>query len=187
MKRGFTLIELLIVMGILAVLATVVVLVLNPAQILAQARDAQRISDLASVRSAIALYLSTTTSTPNVGAGPYGTFGITTSTCGFGTCNGLSDATRTKVDGTGWVRINFTETLGGAPLAALPVDPTNNATYQYAYNGNVASKTFELNGRLESDKHKDLMKNDGGDDSTCVTYTEEACYYEIGTAPGLAL
>jgi prepilin-type N-terminal cleavage/methylation domain-containing protein len=41
--KGFTLIELLIVIAILAILATAVVLVLNPAQILAQARDAQRI------------------------------------------------------------------------------------------------------------------------------------------------
>ena len=35
MKKGFTLIELVIVIGILAILATVVVLVLNPAQLLA--------------------------------------------------------------------------------------------------------------------------------------------------------
>ena len=61
MKKGFTLIELLIVIAILAILATTVVLVLNPAQILAQARDAQRISDLSSIKSAIALYLATAT------------------------------------------------------------------------------------------------------------------------------
>ncbi|MGC9603258.1 MAG: prepilin-type N-terminal cleavage/methylation domain-containing protein, partial [Minisyncoccia bacterium] len=38
-EASFTLIELLVVIGILGVLATAVVLVLNPAQLLAQARD----------------------------------------------------------------------------------------------------------------------------------------------------
>jgi len=35
--RGFTLIELLVVMGVLATLATAIVLVLNPAELLKQA------------------------------------------------------------------------------------------------------------------------------------------------------
>src|SRR3989344_1305406 len=67
-KKGFTLIELLIVIGILAVLATITVLVLNPAQLFAQARDSQRLSDLSSVKGAIALYL-TTVDTPSLEAG----------------------------------------------------------------------------------------------------------------------
>jgi prepilin-type N-terminal cleavage/methylation domain-containing protein len=44
-KAGFTLIELLIVIGILAILATVVVLVLNPTEMFKQARDSQRLSE----------------------------------------------------------------------------------------------------------------------------------------------
>ncbi len=81
--KGFTLIELLIVIAILAILATAVVLVLNPAQILAQARDSQRISDLSSVKSAIALYLATTTSTPTMTAGPFSSY---VAACPWGTC-----------------------------------------------------------------------------------------------------
>src|SRR3989344_6138343 len=61
-KKGFTLIELLIVIGILAILATAVILILNPAQLFAQARDSKRISDLATVRGAVVLYLSTVSS-----------------------------------------------------------------------------------------------------------------------------
>lgn len=68
MKKGFTLIELLIVIGILAILATTVVLVLNPAQILAETRDTQRISDLGTVNSAIGLYLATVAN-PTFGSG----------------------------------------------------------------------------------------------------------------------
>ena len=61
-QKGFTLLELIIVIGILAVLATVSVLVLNPAQLFAQDRDTTRISDLGTLRSAIGLYLSSVSS-----------------------------------------------------------------------------------------------------------------------------
>jgi len=75
-KRGFTLIELVIVIGILAILAAAVVLVLNPAELLAQARDSQRISDIGSLKSAIALHLAT-------GQTPNTNFGFTGTSCGF--------------------------------------------------------------------------------------------------------
>ena len=56
--KGFTLIELLIVIGIIAVLAVVVLLTLNPAELLRQARDSNRVSDLASLNSALSYYLA---------------------------------------------------------------------------------------------------------------------------------
>lgn len=175
MKKGFTLIELVIVIGILAILATVVVLVLNPAQLLAQARDSQRVSDLGSVKSAIALYLATASS-PAVGAGPKSTF---TATCAFGTCTVPASSSIPLVDGNGWVVINLTGTSGGSALSALPIDPLNNSTSsQYAYAGDATNLTFELDARLESAKYQPLMATDGGND---------ASYYEIGTDPGLNL
>ncbi len=183
MKRGFTLIELLIVIGILAILATVVILFLNPTQFLSQARDAQRLSDLGSVKSAIALYLSTA-STTAIDVGPYSTV---SSTCGFGAL-ACTVTTSTKVDGTGWVRVDLTGTSGGSSLSAFPLDPLQISTYQYAYKGDAVNKTFELDGRLESIKYRDMMGSDGGNQNTCPsTYTENTCYYEIGTDPGLDL
>src|SRR3989338_10096227 len=53
---GFTLIELLVVIAIVAVLSVVVVLALNPAELLRQARDSNRISDLATLKSALSFY-----------------------------------------------------------------------------------------------------------------------------------
>lgn len=55
---GFTLIELLIVIGIMVVLGTVLILILNPAETLKKSRDNQRISDLATVKTALGLYLT---------------------------------------------------------------------------------------------------------------------------------
>jgi prepilin-type N-terminal cleavage/methylation domain-containing protein len=180
-KKGFTLIELLIVIGILAILATAAVLVLNPAQLLAQARDSQRISDLGAIKSAIGLYL-TTTDSPIVGVAKNMT--VSGAACAF--TGGCTYNATTTVDGNGWVAVNLTGTTGGSPLASLPLDPTQSATYFYAYAGENANKTFELNARLESEKYRGKMITDGGDDNTCdATYTNATCWYEVGTAPGL--
>jgi len=163
--------ELIIVIGILAILSTVVVLVLNPAEMLAQARDSTRISDLNSVKSAIGLYLATATSPAitsgsrsNVVAGCW--FGAAcTSTC-------VVNAT-TTVDGAGWVAVDLRSTSGGSPLAALPLDPRHpDTTFQYAFRGVSSTLTFELNGNLESTKHSGLRATDGGN---CATI------YEVGT------
>jgi prepilin-type N-terminal cleavage/methylation domain-containing protein len=66
-KGGFTLLELLIVIAILAILSVALVIVLNPAETLKKARDAQRISDLSTMKTAIGLY-TTSTSSPTLGS-----------------------------------------------------------------------------------------------------------------------
>lgn len=211
MKKGFTLIELLIVIGILAILATTVVLVLNPAQILQESRDTQRISDLSTIQSAVGLMLATDASIPDFANQPRCTFGGATPcaavTVGIDSCAGFTNtdasvggtaadcvipvaADLRKVDGNGWVGIDLTGTAGGSPVANLPNDPTNDLTYYYAYisrqtTGNDTQ--YELNGRLESAKLRTNMQNDGGDDNTCTTFKEATCWYELGNEPGLDL
>ena len=59
--KGFTLIELLIVIAIVAILSVVVILTLNPAELLKQTRDSNRISDLSTLKSALSLYLADVT------------------------------------------------------------------------------------------------------------------------------
>jgi len=56
-KKGFTLIELLVVITIIAALAVVVFVALNPAKRLQDARDARRTTDVDSLLTAVHTYI----------------------------------------------------------------------------------------------------------------------------------
>ncbi len=55
-KSGFTLIELLLVIGIIAILSGIVIIAIDPARQIAQARNAQRASDIKTISNAIQQY-----------------------------------------------------------------------------------------------------------------------------------
>lgn len=188
-KKGFTLIELLIVIGILAILSSAVVIVLNPAQLLAQARDTQRISDLATLQNSLSYYLTTTSVTAN-----YMASGGVGNTCGtnwwatiagtvspFAIANGVGNQSAQVsrvVTGLGWVPVNLGTSSGGAPLGALPSDPTNTTTYFYAYSCNEAGKTFKLASHMEST----IYKNGGTKDVESKDGGTNADFYEAGNS-----
>lgn len=191
-RKGFTLIELLIVIGILAVLATITVLVLNPAQLFAQARDSQRISDLGTIKSGINLYLATVSSPTMAVAGTCGTsfwssLDDTTVPTPTSTFSGtptihVNSGLRT-VSGEGWVPISFASTTGGATLSTLPIDPVNNNQFRYNYQCNSGARTFELNADMESTRYA----NGGSDDVESKDGGNNDEFYETGTDPGLNL
>ncbi len=57
LNQGFTLIELLLVIGIIAALAVIVFVALDPAKRFADARDARRIADMESILSTVHQYI----------------------------------------------------------------------------------------------------------------------------------
>lgn len=185
MKKGFTLIELLVVIGIVAILATVVVLTINPAELLRQARDSNRISDLNTVKAALSLYLSDV-ATPNLGGTTNCytsvTTGIASTSCGLTGTYTISSSTSRAVDGNGWLAVPLSNISSGSPLGNLPVDPVNNSTYYYAYAAS-SSLTFELNANMESTKYS----RGGGSDEESTDGGNDPGKLEAGTAPGLAL
>lgn len=187
-KKGFTLLELLIVIGVLAILATATVLVLNPVEILRQSRDATRVSDLASIKNALGVYI-TGIDSPDLDGGTtscatlcYENAASVTANCDgrHGTKTTTEDSTR-EVDGNGWIPVDFTDIPGGSPLAVLPIDPTNDADYFYSYACDNTNKTFELDVAFESTKYMTTEDYDGTDGGNSTLF------YEIGTDPDLDL
>lgn len=55
---GFTLIEILVVMGILATLAAIVLVAINPARQFAQARNTERTSNVTTILNAVGQYMA---------------------------------------------------------------------------------------------------------------------------------
>lgn len=72
-KKGFTLVELLIVIAIIGILVTIVVIAINPLQLLNNARDARRRSDLNQIRAGMQLFYNETKSYPTTATSiPFG-------------------------------------------------------------------------------------------------------------------
>ena len=181
---AFTLIELLIVIAIISILGSATVIVLDPPEMMAQARDNQRITDLKSLTKAIDLAKF------NAGDTNYGAFNTiyvsipnTSSDCGYGSGNplGLStvpvgwsyscatEANYRKTDGTGWIPINILST--SSSLSTLPIDPVNTAIDNMFYTYFAESEAYEVSSKTESKKYAlggvlDQLSTDGGDNFT---------------------
>ena len=111
-RHGFTLIELLLVIGIIAILASIVIVAINPTKQLGDARDAQRRSDVNSVLNAVYQY-----AIDNNGVLPSGITSTPTEICDAATTRyNACTVTAAGID------LNV---LTGSYLVAIPEDPQN--------------------------------------------------------------
>lgn len=167
MRKGFTLIELLVVIAIIAILAVVVVLTLNPAQLLAQSRDANRVSDMATLNSALNLYITDQAGSSNFTLGNASSVYISlpdsSSTCGSwglaalptGYSYGCASKSNYKnASSTGWIPVTFQNISAGVPFGSLPTDPTNQSSSKLFYTYTTNGSQFELTAAVESQKQK---------------------------------
>ncbi len=200
-SQGFTLIELLVVIAVIAILSIVVVLSLNPAEMLRQSRDQNRLSDMDTLTHAVSLYQEDQAAA--AGSVPLGTTNTVyvslpdpnASTTAGSNCASLGlpllptgyayhcagpNYYRTT-SGNGWIPVNFSSVSTGSPLGQLPVDPTNASSSRLYYTYTTNGTQYEVTSVMEAAKNKpggsnDQISNDGG---------ALASVYEKGSKLGL--
>jgi hypothetical protein len=165
---------------------SIIIITLNPSEILKQTRDTKRISNLKSLNNALSIFQATKPTT-NMGTSSIVYISIPDSDS---TCTNLglptlptgyqyqcsTTANYRKTDGTGWIPVNFDSLDIGSPLSSLPIDPTNTTSTNLFYTYSTGN-SWELNAILESSK----QKLSGGDDKTSVDGGDSYSTYEIGT------
>lgn len=158
-KRGFTLIELLVVIAIIGILAAVVMLAINPVEMMRKGRDATRFADIENVRKAIDIVVAQEPlQFPAIGT-RYST------DIGARTCS------------SGWVGMDLC-----TYLSTFPLDPKNDATFQYQIKSD--GTFYTIRAKPESEGNFDKARNDGGEFNTCTSGVAgggASCWYEVGT------
>jgi len=153
-ESGFTLIEILVVIGLIALLAAVVIIAINPARQFAQGRNAQRVSNVNAILNAIGQNI----------ADNKGVF-----TCG------VSFSADKKFIKSGADEYDIRSCIVPTYISELPVDPTDGIACADSACGDGYDTKYtvvqDANGRVTVCAPNSLGENALGDDldEICVT------------------
>ncbi|MEI7452461.1 MAG: prepilin-type N-terminal cleavage/methylation domain-containing protein [Candidatus Falkowbacteria bacterium] len=137
-KKAFTLIELLIVIAIIAIVAGIVFVALNPLARFVTARTSRRLADASAVLTAIKVHQidnggAYCTSITALASGVTYMIGTSTSvTTGTAACALSSIGSTTAVD--------LSALISGGYLGNVPVSPKGNSAYSFALTGYTLTK-----------------------------------------------
>lgn len=142
-QRGFTLLEVLLVVAVIAILAGIVIIAINPGKNLGDSRNAQRSADVTTILNGVYQYaLDNNGVLPTVGSRTGAVVIPTAPTAAVEICN---TATTTC---TGLVDLGVV-TLNGKYLVAIPKDPqAPTCTTGCGANGTGYTIQKDANGRL---------------------------------------
>ncbi len=112
-KKGFTLIEVLLVVAIIAIIAGIVILAVNPKKQLDESNDARRRADVNTILNGVYQYVI-----DNGGRVPSAILGTTTQICATG-------ASSTQCTPFGLVDLGF---LSDRYIVSVPIDPLGATT-----------------------------------------------------------
>ena len=170
--------------AIIAILAVVVVLTLNPAEMMREARDSNRLSDLSTLTSALGTYEAQGGNALGISGIIYVSLpdptltGSATSTCsslglpllpaGY-TYQCASPEDYRDANGTGWIPVDFSSLAMSNILSELPVDPTNQTSTDLFYTYVTNGTQYQITAHLESQKYAAEEVNSGGADPALYT------------------
>lgn len=182
MYAGFTLVEFLITFGIIVVISSVILFVVNPVELMREARDAGRVSGISEIERSIRIFKLQNPSAPlgqenkiyvslpSPNSNCSGA-GLPVAPSGFSyVCSTQSNYRRT--DGTGWLPLSLAGTIGD-----VPADPINSGPKGYYFAFVTRGTTYYLSAGVESEEFKAKASADGGSFVTRL---------EFGTDPALA-
>lgn len=148
-QGGFTLIEILIVIGIIAILAAIVLVAVNPAKQFADANDAQRASNVNAILNAIGQYM--------------------VDERGLGNIDAEISTTASEISSAG---ADICAELVPEYLAALPADPNEDPQSIPAGSGaNECGGTYNTGYEISQDGDRITITAPGTEDGDIITIT----------------